>query len=462
MSPGSGAGEGDAETICAIASVAGDGGVGLVRVSGARAFAIVDRLFRGRRELNAAPTHTVHYGHLEDGRGRRIDEVLATVLRAPRSYTREDMVEIGAHGSRVVLRAILEALIGAGARLAQPGEFTKRAFLNGRIDLTRAEAVMELIHARTEAGARAAMVRLQGGLGERLGAWRDRLITVTAQIEAAIDFSDEGLEFIPRRELSEQLAQITTEMTDMIQRAETGRLLQDGVRTVIIGRPNVGKSSLLNRLLETERAIVTPIPGTTRDTLEEYFSLDGVPLRLIDTAGLHDSDDPIEREGMRRTREALARAELRLIVLEAGAEVTPQERDWLSDDCRRTIVVINKVDRNPVEPPTGQLPTGVSIVPVSALKGTGLDALRGAMRAALGRTGELLEGVFVASTRQQEGLSAAEEHLRSALASLTAGMTDEVIAMDLRAAVDRLGELLGLTVTDEILDRVFRDFCIGK
>lgn len=449
------------ETICAVSTPRGEGGIGVVRVSGPEAIALVDRFFRGKLALLKAPSHTVQIGTFVDGNGGRLDEVLVTVMRAPRTYTREDLIEIGAHGSPLILARILETLAAGGGRVAEPGEFTKRAFLNGRIDLTQAEAVMELIRAKSDVGVRAALVRLGGGLQEKIEGIRKEVLEVLAHLEAAIDFGDEGIEFIPRARAVDRVTAATEELGRLLSRADCGRILQEGVLAAIIGRPNVGKSSLLNRLLGQDRAIVTPIPGTTRDTLEEFIVIDGIPIRLIDTAGLHASEDPVEREGMRRTEAAIDQAELLLVVLEAGRNPSPQEMEWIGSP-RPKVIIENKIDLNPESKTGRNYGANHSVVRISATRGDGIEALRAQITKSLGAVKTGLDEVLVARSRQRVAIDAARQNLRSAVDSLKGGMGEEIVAVDLRSATDRLAEILGLDVTDELLDKIFGDFCIGK
>ena len=449
------------DTIVAIATPIGEGGISVIRLSGPEAVKVADKGFRGKCPLVSVATHTAHFGRFTNSQGHVIDEVVATVFKQPQSYTGEDVVEVSCHGGIYLTSAVLNELINYGARTAEPGEFTKRAFLNGRLDLTRAEAVMELIRARSEAGARAALARLRGGLQERIEGLRRRCLNALAHIEAGIDFGDEGIEFLPRAEAIETLGGVRAELDRLIGQSLQGRLLQDGAQVAIVGRPNVGKSSLLNRLLDSDRAIVSPLPGTTRDTLEEYTVIDGIPLRLIDTAGLRPSDDPIERAGIERTRAVLERAEVVLVVLEAGTAVSPDETDWLRGPAPR-LAVVNKVDQTPPDQTVAGLPEGTGWVAVSALRGDGMTDLRRNLRRAVLGAGDDLEGVLVARIRHRNALCEAREHLHQALESLQIGLSEEVVAMDLRASIGPLGEVLGLTVTDELLDTIFREFCIGK
>ena len=468
------------DTICAISTPIGEGGIGIIRVSGPQSVAIVDQLFRRcpSGSLHHVATHTVHYGQImESLTGEGVDEVLVTVMRAPRTYTREDIVEIHGHGGPVLLHRILGLLIEQGARLAEPGEFTKRAFLSGRIDLTQAEAVMDLIQAKTEASGRAALNRLKGALGREIQDLRDRLSFLLAYIEAAIDFSEEDLELLPQSKAIELVQDGLARVQRLLDTAEEGRILRDGLATVIVGRPNVGKASLLNSRLKQDRAIVTPIPGTTRDLLEEYLNIKGIPLRIMDTAGLRPSSDPIEQEGMRRTEAAMAEADLLLVMIDASQGLVKEEEDRIQmhQKDKRIIVVINKVDLAPQT--SGEIREKIEkiapAVVISATQGLGLEILKETIKAlALSARGEggvgshalhgMGEGALVAHVRHKAALMATKTHLEEALESIKAGMQEEILALEIRGALDRLGEIIGATTTEEILDRIFQSFCIGK
>lgn len=466
------------ETICAISTPIGAGGIGIIRLSGPQSVEIGDRLFRRcpSGPLHRVATHTVHYGHIIEPRtGEVVDEALVTVMRAPRTYTREDIVEINAHGGGLLLHRILGLLMGQGARMAEPGEFTKRAFLSGRIDLTQAEAVMDLISAKTEAGGRAALNRLKGALGREIQEVRDRLSFLLAYIEAAIDFSEEDLELLTPSRAIELIQEGLARVQRLLDTAEEGRILRDGLATVIIGRPNVGKSSLLNCLLKQDRAIVTPFPGTTRDLLEEYLNIKGIPLRIIDTAGLRPSLDPIEQEGMRRTEAAMAEADLLLVMIDAGQGLFEEEEGLLRkyQENKKVLAVINKIDLAPMasEAIRQKIEGTMPAVAISATQGLGLEELReailGLSLSVRGGVGShalhgMGEGALVAHVRHKSALMATKAHLEQALESIKAGMPEEITALEIRDALHRLGEIIGATTTEEILDRIFQSFCIGK
>jgi tRNA modification GTPase len=457
------------DTICAIATPPGEGGIGIIRLSGEKAIDMASAVFvgSGGRTVRDYQTHTLHHGELRaPDTGERIDEVLVAVMKAPRSYTCEDVVEFHCHGGPLGLRLGLEALIRSGARLADPGEFTKRAFLNGRLDLAQAEAVMDLIQARSQTGLRVALEQLRGALSDELGRIREGLTRLLVEIEAGIDFSDEGITFISPQALAAGIDKVAERVERLIQTAEDGRILREGVTAALVGRPNVGKSSLLNALAGADRAIVTPIPGTTRDVLEEFVNVRGIPVRLQDTAGLRETQDIVEREGVRRTQDALARAELVLVVLDGSAPPDPEDRRTLELLHEKSaVLVVNKADLPPRVAPADL--KGFAwprrIVWTSATTGAGLDELRDAIRDTVLTQGlEPSEGVLITHLRHRSALERAKTSLDQALVSVQGHMAAECIAADLRVAINAIGAIIGETTTDDILDRIFKEFCIGK
>jgi tRNA modification GTPase len=455
------------DTIAAIATPVGEGGLAVLRLSGRSALAIADRCFvpRGRSSTlpSAAPTHTVHYGHIVAGPGgRRIDEVLVTVLRTPRTFTREDTVEISCHGGLLPAQQVLAAILAAGARLAHPGEFTQRAFLNGRLDLTQAEAVADVIGARTDLALAAAQEQLAGKLSARIRRLRDDLMTALAHVEAHIDFPDEDIAPDSRDTLVARLEQSLGFTDNLLRTAREGRILRQGVRAGILGRPNVGKSSLLNQLLGHDRAIVSPLPGTTRDTIEETASVCGLPIRFIDTAGLRDPSDDLEQEGIRRSRHIARDAEFILHVLDASVPFTDADAHLLGEFADKPrILVLNKSDL----PTQLHLPPGVVGNPIalSCRTGDGLESLRQAITD-LVWSGEICaERLDVAiNVRHQDALRRAHEALDRTLDALRRSLTLELVALELRMAVNAVGEIVGETATADLLDRIFSHFCIGK
>jgi tRNA modification GTPase len=452
------------DTIAAISTPIGEGGLAVVRISGAEVLAVASRIFKaagkGAIPLKDAPTHTVHYGHVLRN-GTVIDEVLLTILRAPRTFTREDMVEISCHGGVLPAKIILDAALAAGARSAGPGEFTRRAFLNGRIDLTQAEAIADLIHSRTELALAAANEQLAGKLSQRIERLRDQLVATLAHIEAHIDFPDEDIAPDTRDQLFRRLADTLERIDELLRTAHEGQILRRGIRAAIIGRPNAGKSSLLNQLLGRDRAIVSPLPGTTRDTIEETANIRGIPVIFIDTAGLRESADLIEAEGIRRSHESLARAELLLHVLDASEPFSAEDETYLRQfESQKRILVLNKSDL----PPRLRLPSTASTpLEVSCATSEGLENLRDRIKELVwsGRvSGEMFEVMI--NSRHQEALERARSHLALAIDSFRTGATLELPAMDLRIATNAVGEIVGKTTTEDLLDSIFSQFCLGK
>lgn len=453
------------DTIAAIATPLGEGGLAVLRLSGPQALVIAERCFVpvGKSSLKptAAPTHTIHYGHIER-QGRVIDEVLVSVMRAPRTYTREDVVEITSHGGLLPAKIILDCLLEQGARPAEPGEFTKRAFLNGRLDLAQAEAVADVIHARTELALSAANEQLAGKLSQRIEELRDDLMKTLAHIEAHIDFPDEDIAPDTRAQLVARLDAAIAFVDSLLRTADEGQLLRRGVRAAIVGRPNAGKSSLLNQLLGRDRAIVSATPGTTRDTIEETANIRGLPVVFIDTAGLREAGDEIEIEGIRRSRQSLASAELVLHVLDSTEELDVADASLLREfDGRTRIIVINKTDQDQ------RLKLGaedvLSAVEVSCATGAGIETLKDAIKARLW-AGEIRAEMLqvMINSRHQEALKRAREALLRAAGALRAELTLELPAMELRIAAGAVGEIVGKTSTEDLLDSIFSQFCIGK
>lgn len=456
------------DTICAIATAPGEAAIGVIRLSGPSAIAAADRVVRlqSKQPLKALENRRVAVSHVIDESPKgMIDEVLVTVMRAPKSYTREDIVELSCHGGPHVLKRIVGLLLSPDVRMAQPGEFTRRAFLNGRIDLTQAEAVMDLIRAQSDAGARAAVAQLRGGLSAEIRTLQERLVALLVEIEASIDFSEEGLEFLPREALVASADEALAEIRRLLATADHGRIVREGASVVIVGRPNVGKSSLLNVFLRQNRAIVTPIPGTTRDTIEEATDLGGIAMRLSDTAGVRHTDDPVEVEGIRRTKEAVEGADLILAVFDGSEPLTDDDRMLLAElKGRRVLVVINKtdllqdVDSGEISQTCGE----AAIHRVSTYTHQGIDTLTTEIVSRLGSDVAVKEGAVVTRLRHIEALKRAEGALIHLQDTLVTRGPHECWALDLRGAIDPLAEILGTVTTDDLLHEIFSKFCIGK
>ena len=455
------------DTIAAIATPLGEGGLAVIRLSGPEAVAVADKSFLpvGKHSLkpSMAPTHTIHYGRIERA-GRTVDEVLLAVMRAPRTFTREDVVEITCHGGVLASKLVLDTVLAGGARLAEPGEFTKRAFLNGRIDLAQAEAVADLIHARTELSLAAANEQLAGRLSHRINRLRDDLMNTLAHVEAHIDFPDEDIAPDTKQQLLTRLERGVEFMDELLRTANEGQILRRGIRTAIIGRPNVGKSSLLNQLLGHDRAIVSPIAGTTRDTIEETANIRGLPVVFVDTAGLRESGDSIEQEGIRRSRESVARAELILHVFDVSEPFTDEDENYLKHFAhKKQILVRNKIDLAPrLAFPPDNLP-GSQVVNVSALNGNGIESLKDAIKD-LVWAGEIKAEMLqvMINARHQDALRRAHEATVRTFEALRGGLTLELVALELHIAVNAVGEVVGKTATEDLLDAIFSQFCIGK
>ncbi|MGE5618218.1 MAG: tRNA uridine-5-carboxymethylaminomethyl(34) synthesis GTPase MnmE [Sphingomonadaceae bacterium] len=486
------------DTIAAISTSAGEAGIGIVRISGRDAVPILRRVFRksvrggatdggggclgpgtgvtggdatrcGAGEAGGTAgvpfeSHRVYYGQAVDpATGAPIDEVLVFCMLAPRSYTREDVVEIHCHGGAVPLRRVLLAVLQAGARPAQPGEFTLRAYLNGRIDLAQAEAVVDVIRSRTEKGLAVAVKGLSGHLSGRVRAIRKELLRLLAYLEATIDFEEDD---VPEEDVDGPLAEGLDAVRRLLATADQGIVCRQGIRVAIVGRPNVGKSSLLNALLRSDRAIVTEIAGTTRDTLEETANLGGVPVCLVDTAGIAETRDPVERLGIERSRKAIEEADLCLMVVDRSVPLLPEDRSIAASvACKVTILVANKSDLPPVVTLEGlqSLVPGSTVVETSAVGGEGLEALVSSILDVV-FSGQVVQSdeLLVSNPRHKGVLMRVETHLRDALSSRHARLPADCTASDLRAAVDALGEITGETATEELLDTIFSRFCVGK
>jgi tRNA modification GTPase len=453
------------DTIAAIATPVGEGGLAVIRISGPHALAVADGCFApiGKASLkpSAAATHTLHFGYIIH-KGQNVDEVLLAVMRPPHTFTREEVVEITCHGGILPAKLVLDAVLEGGARLAEPGEFTRRAFLNGRIDLVQAEAVADLIHSRTELALRAANEQLAGKLSQRINQLRDEMVETLAHIEAHIDFPEEDIAPDTKDQLVARLDHAVAFMDGLLRTANEGQILRRGIRAAIVGRPNAGKSSLLNQLLGRSRAIVSPIPGTTRDTIEETANIRGLPVVFIDTAGLREARDEIEVEGVRRSRQSLEQAELVLHVLDTSQPLTEADRKYLDElSGKRRILVCNKTDL----PAQLCLPSDLKspAVEVSCLTGQGIEALKDAIKELIWSgqiKAEMLQVMI--NSRHQEALNRARAATLRTVEALRGDQTLELVALDLRIAVNAIGEIVGKTTTEDLLDVIFSQFCIGK
>lgn len=457
------------DTITAISTPVGEGGIGIVRMSGPSAIALAERIFVPVKDgkLSCSESHTVHYGYIKSpGTGEVVDEVLLTVLRSPNTYTAEDMVEINCHGGIMPLKKVLEVCICSGARLAEPGEFTRKAFLNGRIDLAQAEAVLDIIKAKTDVSRRVALRQLRGAFSDRIGTLRGSIMDILAEIELTIDFSQEDVEFPEVGRITEKVRKVHSSLKEVLDTCDKGMILREGASVVICGKPNVGKSSLMNALLRHDRVIVTPVAGTTRDVIEESINLSGVSVKLSDTAGIIETRDRVEIEGIKRSREKLADADVVLFMVDSSRVLSEKDRQiHQMIKGGRTVVVANKTDlpKKLDLKELKKLSGDEEVIEVSALKKEGLETLEDAIAKKLfkGDTG-IPEGAVVTNARHKEALLAASDALERAALVTGDKYNGELLASDLNEAVRQLGLVTGETVTDDILDRIFSQFCIGK
>ena len=451
------------DTIAAISTPIGEGGIAIIRVSGPNALTVADRIFHSRDgRVTEFPSHTLHFGTI--GRnGEMIDQVMLGVLRTPRTYTKEDTIEINCHGGVLTARKILALCLQSGARIAEPGEFTKRAFLNGRLDLTQAEAVMDLIRAKSDRAHSAAVHELEGHLSAKIDQARENLITILAHIEAHIDFPEEDIAPETSETLLRDTEAVLAFIRSLLATAHEGRILREGISVAIVGRPNVGKSSLLNALVGTDRSIVTPVPGTTRDTIEESASISGIPFRLTDTAGIRPTRGAAEKIGVERSRKALDISEIVLLVLDSSRPLYAADRELAKHShVKHTLLVLNKIDL----PTRLRLPDDLSkivCVKVSATNGTGLDILRDKLVsfAYSGKVGTTDVDVTI-NERHKALLQLSEKYLTECIQYFSSNQPLEIIAQQLRRSLNAIGEITGKTTTEDVLSKIFSTFCIGK
>jgi tRNA modification GTPase len=458
------------DTIAAISTPMGEGAIAIVRLSGDEAIAIADRIFKspsGKR-LKDVPSHTIHYGHIVDpDNGKTVEEVMVSVMRAPKTFTREDVVEINCHGGLVSVNRVLQLVLANGARLAEPGEFTKRAFLNGRIDLSQAEAVIDLIRAKTDRAMTVALQQMEGRLSKLIRELRQTILETLAHVEVNIDYPEyDDVEEMTPRLLLEKAQYVREQIEKLLQTAQQGKILREGLATVIIGRPNVGKSSLLNALVHENKAIVTDIPGTTRDVIEEYVNVRGVPLRLIDTAGIRETEDIVERIGVERSRQMLKQADLILLVLNYHEPLTEEdERLFEMITGMDFIVIVNKTDlpKNIDMDRVKQLADGRPIITTSLLNERGIDDLEKAI-SEMFFSGSVEAGdlTYVSNSRHIALLQQAKKAVEDAISGIEAGMPVDLVQIDLRRAWELLGEIIGDTVHESLIDQLFSQFCLGK
>ncbi|EPI02528.1 MULTISPECIES: tRNA uridine-5-carboxymethylaminomethyl(34) synthesis GTPase MnmE [unclassified Enterococcus] len=457
------------DTIAAISTPPGEGAISIVRLSGDKAVQIADTVYQaGKKSLADVPTHTIHYGHLVDPKSQQvIDEVMVSVMRAPKTFTREDVVEINCHGGIVVVNQILQLLLREGARLAEPGEFTKRAFLNGRVDLSQAEAVMDLIRAKTDKAMNLALNQLDGNLSSLIRSLRQEILETLAQVEVNIDYPEyDDVEELTTRLLLEKAQMVQQQIRGLLATSKQGKILREGLSTAIIGRPNVGKSSLLNHLLREDKAIVTDIAGTTRDVIEEYVNVRGVPLKLIDTAGIRETEDLVEQIGVERSRKALAESDLILLLLNQSEELSQEDIALLeATNGLKRIILLNKTDL-PSKLDRQMLDQYVKNEPlfaISVMENDGIDQLEAAIADLFfgGQTGER-DATYVSNTRHIALLENASIALDEVINGIEAGMPVDLVQIDMTRCWDYLGEVVGDSVQDELITQLFSQFCLGK
>ncbi|MFN8649217.1 tRNA uridine-5-carboxymethylaminomethyl(34) synthesis GTPase MnmE [Streptococcus sp.] len=451
------------DTITAIATPLGEGAIGIVRISGSDAVAIANRIFQGKN-LETVDSHTLNYGHILDPEKDEIlDEVMVGVMRAPKTFTREDVIEINTHGGIAVTNEILQLILRQGARMAEPGEFTKRAFLNGRVDLTQAEAIMDIIRAKTDKAMNIAVKQLDGSLKDLIDNTRQEILNTLAQVEVNIDYPEyDDVEEMTTALLREKTQEFQNLLENLLRTARRGKILREGLSTAIIGRPNVGKSSLLNNLLREDKAIVTDIAGTTRDVIEEYVNIKGVPLKLIDTAGIRETDDIVEKIGVERSRQALSEADLILLVLNASEKLTEQDRALLAlSDMTRRIVLLNKTDlREEIE--AEELPEDV--IRISVLENQNIDQIEERINQLFFDNAGIVEqdATYLSNSRHISLIEQAVQSLQAVNEGLEFGMPVDLLQVDLTRTWQILGEITGDAAPDELITQLFSQFCLGK
>ena len=451
------------DTIAAISTPLGEGAIGIVRLSGTDSFKIAQKIFKGK-DLNSVASHTLNYGHIVDpDKNEILDEVMVGAMRSPKTFTREDIIEINTHGGIAVTNEILQLVIREGARLAEPGEFTKRAFLNGRVDLTQAEAVMDIIRAKTDQAMNIAVKQLDGSLSDLINNTRQEILNTLAQVEVNIDYPEyDDVEEATTEIIREKTTEFEALLTNLLKTARRGKILREGISTAIIGRPNVGKSSLLNNLLREEKAIVTDIEGTTRDVIEEYVNINGVPLKLVDTAGIRETEDIVERIGVERSRKALKEADLVLLVLNASEPLTDQDRQLLeiSQDSNR-IILLNKVDL-PQQIELDEIPA--DHIKISVLKNQNINQIEDRINALFFENAGLVEqdATYLSNARHISLIEKAVESLQAVNEGLAMGMPVDLLQVDLTRTWEILGEITGDAAPDELITQLFSQFCLGK
>ena len=455
------------DTIAAVATAVGEGSVSIIRVSGEEALKIAKKIFRGVRgkSIEDIKPYTMRYGSIIDNEtDEKIDEVILSYMKGPKSFTAEDTIEINCHGGVIATKRVLDAVIKNGARIAEPGEFTKRAFLNGRIDLSQAEAVMDIINSKTEVSMKSALVQSEGKLSKEINELRNKLLEIIAHIEATVDYPEDDLEEVTSEKTEVDVKVVIDEVNKLIESAEAGKIIRDGLSTVIVGKPNVGKSSLLNVLTRGNRAIVTDIPGTTRDIIEEYISLDGIPIRIIDTAGIRETEDVVEKIGVERSKEKIEEADLVILMLDASREIEEEYIEIIKYiKNKKYIVLLNKQDLpNAINKSDLEELNQEYIIPISTKDELGIDEIKNAIKELFFKGKINSSEVMVTNIRHKEALYRAKECLESTLCALKDTMAIDLASIDIRNAWSALGQINGETVEEDLIDKIFSEFCLGK
>ena len=456
----------DFDTIAAISTAIGEGGIAIIRISGEKAKEIANNIFeaKNKKPILDMKSYTMKYGYIIDENKNHIDEVIISYMKGPRSFTAEDTIEINCHGGVVATNKVLETVIRQGARLAEPGEFTKRAFLNGRIDLSQAEAVIDIITSKTELSMKSALMQSEGVISKEIRALRDKIISIIAHIEATVDYPEDDLEEVTADEAIKDLQNINEEIKRLIDTSEEGKILREGLSTVIVGKPNVGKSSLLNALTKENRAIVTDVPGTTRDVIEEYISVAGVPIKVIDTAGIRETEDIVEKIGVEKSREKISDADLVILMLDSNSGLSEEDKEIINHvRDKKYMVLLNKsdLDNNLTEEDLNFLECD-NVFKISAKTGSGIDAVKSKIRDLFFKGEITTNNVIVTNNRHKEALFRAYDSINSAIEVLKNTFAIDLASIDIRNAWTFLGEITGDSLEENIIDKIFKDFCLGK
>lgn len=456
----------DFDTIGAISTSIGEGGIAIVRISGDKAKDVVDKIFQAKngKSIEDMKSYTMKYGYIIDENNNHIDEVVVSFMKGPRSFTAEDTIEINCHGGVVATNKVLEQVIKQGVRLAEPGEFTKRAFLNGRIDLSQAEAVIDIINAKTDLSMKSALMQSEGAISKEIQELRGKLLSTIAHIEATVDYPEDDLEEVTAEMAIKDLEVIKKEIKEFIETAEEGKILREGLSTVIVGKPNVGKSSLLNALTKENRAIVTDIPGTTRDVIEEYINISGIPIKIIDTAGIRETDDVVEKIGVERSRAKINDADLIILILDSSDDLSEEDKEIINHiSNKKYMILLNKSDLNS-KITQGNLENinCKNIYSISAKTGEGIDKVRSAIKDMFFKGEISTNNIIITNTRHKEALLRAYECVESAIDTLNHTFAIDLASIDIRNAWTFLGEITGDSLEENIIDKIFKDFCLGK